>query len=159
MKSQIEIILHEYESQYLKIFRNFYPADGSTGFTERNQSVNFCNAFEKIYKNAFTWYEVPFKEDSNNHFDAIVVNPEEKEIFIVESKRFSNPNQKLISFGKDIRRILNRDNRTQIIKRLNDNEEELYSVYGVILADVWYETKIKREICDLWEDGFFIMTK
>jgi hypothetical protein len=37
----LESVLAEYKAKYVSVFRNFYPAMGSTGFPERNLSVNF----------------------------------------------------------------------------------------------------------------------
>ncbi len=156
MQSNIEQILKEYKNQYLKIFKNLYPSEGSVGFTERNLSVNFCNAFEKVHREACAWYEVSFEESSKYHFDAILVNPPTKEVFIIEAKRFSDPSGKLTSLGNDISRILEMDNKNRILNKLYDKDVANYTTYGVVLADVWEESDVKKDLSRLWrEKNFF----
>lgn len=156
MKTDFNKIIEEYTSAYKKILQSYYPAKRSVGFTERNQSVNFSKAIEKQYPSSFTWFEVPFEDNSRNHFDAMVVIPENMEIFIIEAKRFSDGHEKVISVGNDIKRINNSMNILGAIKNIENFEN--YIVYGVILADVWTETTIKNKIKDKWnlnENGFF----
>ena len=46
--------------EYIKILNVLYPSKGNTGFTERNLSVNFCNAYKQVFSNAVVWYEFTF---------------------------------------------------------------------------------------------------
>jgi hypothetical protein len=156
MKTNLSRILQEYINVYINILESYYPAKRSIGFTERNQTVNFSKAIEKVYPFAFTWFEVPFEDDSKNHFDAIVIIPEVKEIFIIEAKRFSDGNSKVVSVGKDIKRIENYNYISGAIETLKDSNQ--YSIYGVLLADLWTENSIKNKISDKWclgPDNFF----
>lgn len=156
MKTDINKIIDEYTKIYINILQSYYPAKRSVGFTERNQSVNFTKAIEKIYPTSFSWFEVPFEDKSKNHYDAMVIIPENKEIFIIESKRFSDGDMKVTSVGKDIMRIDNKKNILGAVESLANSNE--YSVYGVILADVWTVKPIKTRIRDTWnlkENNFF----
>lgn len=156
MKTDINAVLREYENLYVRILNEYYPAKRSVGFTERNQSVNLSKSLEKIHPDSFSWFEVPFSEDSKGHIDALIVNKETKEIFIVEAKRFSNVNKKIRDVCCDIERIDKISNVRSLIEELENRET--YSIYGVILADVWTETTKKKMIADLWKDdheGFF----
>ncbi len=144
---------------YEHIFRELYPAKNSTGFPERNLSVNFSKAYEKVAEernqNVVSWFEFQFGEKNNNHVDLVILNKTSKEFIIVESKRFSNPIKKIEEMGKDIQRIyaLERELRT-------DNDrihiDEMEHVYGVILADVWLGPKMKDIIYDSYQSKSFI---
>jgi len=156
MRTKIEDVMENYESFYVKILNEYYPAKRSAGFTERNQSVNFSKSMEKVHKESFTWFEVPFSEDSKCHIDALIVNKNAKEIFVVEAKRFTNANKKIKDVRSDIERIDDASTIQSLIEELDCRES--YDIYGVILADVWTETDDKAKIAELWrddQDGFF----
>lgn len=44
----INDVFGEYQGIYKKILGSFYPAKNSTGFQERNLSVNLSKAYEKV---------------------------------------------------------------------------------------------------------------
>ncbi|MCI7773417.1 MAG: hypothetical protein MR514_06100, partial [Succinivibrio sp.] len=100
----LESIFNLYKSRYLRIFEKIYPARNSTGFPERNLSVNFTKAYETYYSNCdvISWFELQFGENDNYHLDAVVANYTTKEIFLVEAKRFSNPAKKKEEIKEDI---------------------------------------------------------
>ena len=50
-------VFENYRYNYQRIFSILYPSKNSTGFTERNLSVNFANAYEQINPSAITWFE------------------------------------------------------------------------------------------------------
>ena len=152
---QMKSVFELYAEEYRNIFGMMYPAKNSTGFPERNLSVNFARAFEKMAKSnkqrCGAWYEFQFGEKNNLHVDAIILNPDAKEMLIIESKRFSNPVKKIEEVKEDITRIpklyneLKQENRIDmpIIKKC----------YGVILADVWDETDVKKDILESYLAG------
>ena len=145
-----------YKENYVKIFNVLYPAKGSTGFTERNLSVNFSKAYEKKYPSSVTWFEYQFGTKNNEHFDAIIVNKEKKELVIIESKRFSILSAKMREAGRDIKRMIDTalgcsDEFSRIV---NDYDE--YTVIGVFLADVWCETKTKCRIYESFRNKTFV---
>lgn len=142
----IDDILIRYKENYRRIFESIYPSKNGTGFTERNLSVNFAKAYESVYGNAITWYEFQFGEKNNLHYDAIIINPENKEIVVIESKRFSQVYQKVRDISGDIDRI--RKFKTEYFKEFIDRIPDVheYSVKGAILADVWTETSLKIDI-------------
>lgn len=154
MSSDFNSIISKFHDQYKRIFHYYYPAHGSTGFTERNLSVNFARAIETTSSDTFAWYEVPL-DRKIEHFDAMVVNMAAKEIYIIESKRFTNPKKKLKEVAYDIQRITNKNNQHIVQKKLKMTDIEEYTVYGVILADVWLETTPKKEIFKNWNETFF----
>lgn len=156
----IDKIINEYKKTYIKILCEMYPAKNSTGFPERNLSVNFSKAYEKIMgqddKDIVTWYEFQFGKKNNHHVDAIMLDKNNNSIFIMESKRFSNLPKKIYEVGQDINRIKElleelKEENQKGIKRIDLSNYKNY--YGVILADVWTETDFKKDILKSFQDG------
>ena len=155
LNKHLDKVFELYKENYEKIFDVFYPAKNSTGFTEHNLSVNFCKAYETVFPESISWFEYQFGEKNNKHFDAIVVNVQKKELLIIESKRFSKPAKKICEIKKDIIRI--KDTvvaHKEEFSRIPDFEK--YTVWGVILADVWVESKGKQEIYNSFCSKTFI---
>lgn len=158
--SKMKSTFLKYERIYSNILSNIYPAKNSTGFPERNLSVNFTKAYEKISEineeNAITWFEFQFGKSNQLHVDAVIVNYDANELLVIESKRFSNPRLKIREIGEDACRIedlvkeLN-DENAQGIKRIDMSRIE--NIYGVILADVWLENKTKIDIYESYLEG------
>ena len=144
-------IFEEYQRKYAKVFECLYPAKNSTGFPERNLSVNFSKAVEEVFPSACTWFELQFGPKNNYHFDAIIIIPEVKTILIVESKRFSNPIRKTEEIKNDMDRInkVKKEYFCEFNERIPGFSD--YTVCGVILADVWTETKRKVRIKESFE--------
>ena len=147
MIEMLEQVFKNYKKIYNTILLDFdfYPSLGSTGFQERNLTVYFSKAFDETYgnQNVISWFELQFGEKRNCHFDCVIIT--KSEIFFVESKRFSNPNDKIESVSSDIERI------QSFINEKFDSDERFmkyknHDVYGVILSDVWLETPVKKDI-------------
>ena len=143
----IEKVFLEYEQIYRDILNKFYPSLNSTGFQERNLTVNFSKCFDNVYgrENVVSWFELQFGEKNNNHFDCVIIA--DKKIFFVESKRFSSAKLKKDSANEDILRIEDfvKNGFCDDVRFANFRK---YEIYGVILADVWKETKAKIRIYD-----------
>ena len=82
-------------------------------------------------------------------------------MYVIESKRFSNPNAKMEEIGEDIERIHLFVN--ELYKECKEDSENarinmnsIKKCYGIILADVWLETSLKEEICEAYKDGNFL---
>lgn len=158
-------VFETYGDIYGDILAKIYPAKNSTGFTERNLTVNFSKAYEKVSKqknqNSFTWFEFQFGEENNLHIDAVIINETLHEMYIIESKRFSNPNPKMKEIGEDIERIhlfvneLRKECKADL-ENARIDMNNIKKCYGIILADVWLETSIKEEICEAYKDGTFL---
>ena len=145
-----------YLDRYINLLEKYYPAHGSTGFTERNQSVNFASAVEAVYPDAFTWYEAPIGDRRNEHVDAVIFIPSIHGMVMIESKRFSNTGKKLKDTAADIMRISKRDNHLAVVAGLDQRYKScLENVYGLVLADVWLETSTKNKIFNTWGKDFF----
>ena len=154
---EIDKVLQRYKENYCRIFEKIYPSHGGTGFTERNLSVNFAKAYESVYPDAITWYEFQFGKRNSQHYDAIIVDPENKKLIVIESKRFTNTEKKIESVGNDIERIREFEEATYLYefnKRIPDLQD--YSVVGVILADVWTEGSEKPKIKQSFENETFL---
>mgnify|MGYP006423449285 CR=1 FL=1 len=142
--------LHE---RYCKILENYYPAHGSTGFTERNLTSNFVFAIESILgDNSIFWLEAPIDIEKRKHIDAVVFDLKSQSSFLIESKRFSNPEQKILEANNDISRLKNRKHYELLEKKLKTKINERYAV---LLADVWRENEKKREIYDQWPTSVY----
>ncbi len=154
----VKKVFEEYHKKYVNVFNCLYPAKNSTGFPERNLSVNFSKAIEEVFTSACTWFEFQFGPKNNFHFDAIIIIPEVKTILIVESKRFSNPISKIEEIKNDMDRInkVKKEYFCEFDERIPKFAD--YSVCGVILADEWTETKRKKEVKESFERGNFIET-
>lgn len=148
----------EYRKLYETILNRIYPAKKSTGFPERNLSVNFSKSYESVVHKynqiAYTWFEFQFGEKNNKHLDALIINDTTHEIFIIEAKRYNNPQQKKSEICKDIDRI------PEFVKdldgRLNaDGTNRFgYNFYCIILADVWDETDEKKTIIEFYRKQY-----
>ena len=153
-------IFFEYGKLYANLLEKIYPAKNSTGFAERNLSVNFAKAYERMAEGnnqeVYTWYEFQFGDKNNLHVDAVIINESSKELIIIESKRYNNPQEKIKEVGKDIYRIqelvdeLKREHAEGIYRIKLD---QMVKCQGIILADVWTETDAKREILEAYKKG------
>lgn len=149
-------VFETYKSRYEDILTVLYPSKNSTGFTERNLSVNFATSYEMAHPGSVTWYEFQFGEKNNLHLDAVIVNKAKKEILLIESKRFKNATKQVAAVEKDILRIFfAKDECWEEFESRIDGFSN-YDVYGVILADVWTETKPKTKIKDAFENSSFV---
>ena len=154
-REELKSICDKYKRNYTNIFRYLYPSKNSTGFTEKNQTVNFCKALEEYYTSksdeCFSWYEFQFGSKNNLHLDAIFLNVTQKEIFFIEAKRYSNIGKKIIEVGKDIKRLLNLGwVEDEYNDRINLNG---YNFFGVILSDIWREGDKKEKIIAQWRNA------
>lgn len=154
MKTDLNKVIALYFKRYEKIFDIYYPSHDSTGFTERNQSVNFSSAMESIYSKTFTWYEVPLKT-KYEHCDAVIFNRNTKEMFVIEAKRFDKPSKKISELLSDVRRIINKESIDLIKTEYKNPEIDNFKFYALLLADVWLETPKKKKIYNEWGENFF----
>lgn len=158
-KELCDEVFYEYKKVYQNIFCRIYPSTGRTGFTERNQTVNFSKAYEYVarYDACATWFEFEF--DTTNHYDAIIINNSRKEIILLEAKRLTSITQQIDSVLRDVKRIKDFPSKTLMDSRFSNMLD--YKVYGLILMDVWDETNSKREVPDWFkvEKGGFIDKK
>ena len=154
--NDLQLVFDKYREKYARIFQGMYPAKNNTGFPERNLSVNFSKAIEALYPSAYSWFEFQFGVNNNLHFDAVVVVPETKALFVVESKRFSNLKKKIEGINGDILRMnkVPFEYREEFETRIAGFAD--FTVYGVVLADVWTETKGKGKIRDAFANGSFV---
>ena len=151
-----------YQQQYSKIFRFLYPAKNSTGFPERNLSVNFIKGYEKARcltsEEIISWYEFQFGNRNNFHVDAVLWNITLGELYLIESKRFNNPSVKIHEIQVDIKRI------HALVKELQSEYhtpkqrislDSISKVYGIILADAWSESRTKIDIIKSYNEHSF----
>ena len=152
----LEQVFDNYKKIYQNILDSFYPSLGSTGFQERNLTVNFSKAYERTYVNdeVSSWFELQFGEKKNNHFDSIIINRSKKIIYIVEAKRYSTPDAKKNSSINDITRIEEYvKNDFNVDPRFKNYKN--YKIYGIILGDVWQESNPKKDLYNSFHNKKF----
>lgn len=141
-------------TRYCKILENYYPAHGSTGFTERNLTNNFIISIENILgENSIFWLEAPIDIEKKKHIDAVVFDIKEKSSFMIESKRFSNPEQKIREANNDIIRM--KDPKHYGLLEKNLRKIKIENRYAILLADVWRENEKKITIYEQWPQSVY----
>lgn len=160
MQVFLDKLMVRLHNRYTTIFSHYYPAHGSTGFTERNLTNNFVSALESLYPGScFSWFEAPISLTEKKHMDAIVFT--ETELFLIEAKRFTAPQSKTHSVRNDIERMQSNEAHLLLEKGLINPIQR--QRYAVILADVWTETKGKQDIFETWptclNSGQFLYSK
>lgn len=148
----IKIAFCETCSMYERILKSYYPSFGNTGFTERNITFNFCNAFLKKSndENLIVWQEVPIKnnndENYSGHFDSLIIDDHNHKLFMIEAKRL-NETKKIDSINSDLVRI---KNKWSSINFGEKDDRKTYLKYLLILVDIWMpngkESKTKLEL-------------
>jgi len=145
-------------SMYERILKSYYPSFGNTGFTERNITFNFCNAFLKKSndENLIVWQEVPIKnkndENYTEHFDSLIIDDHNHKLFLIEAKRL-NETRKEEDINSDLVRI---KDKWSTINFGEKNDRKTYSKYLLILADIWMpygkKSKTKLELFNWFRD-------
>lgn len=133
-------------SSYIRTLTDFYPARGSTGFTEANQVHIYINALMHCLEDdsAVSWLEFPWVL-KKQHIDGFIYSPKHKSVFYIEAKRLSQKKKKQ-EIVRDIER-LHCDNKDFINQNgIVDFEHE----YVIALSDVWLETKWKKSMPEWW---------
>lgn len=127
-------------NRYEKIFESgFYPARGSTGFTEQNLVHTYVNALvNELGDDAIEWLEFPW-EDKKQHIDAIVFSKCNQSIYYIEAKRFRLPKQ-LTELNHDIQRVksfYHHHNFEKTMREHNITPSDFNTHCVVALADIW----------------------
>ena len=155
MKEYFEPIFDAYVERYKSILSTalFYPAKNSTGFPERNLSVNFAFAYQKLHPEAICWFEFQFGDNNKLHYDGLIIDPKECCVLVVESKRLKGE-KKIREIKADILRI--HEARAVLADDRIDKEMlPNYKIYGVVLADVWTISHGKTSASKLaYKDSF-----
>lgn len=82
-------VFKKMNEDYNNVFTCYYPASGSNGFTERNQTFFFTKNLLSIEKSAMCWQEVPFG-NNGEHIDTMIYLPDIKSVIYIEAKRLKN---------------------------------------------------------------------
>ncbi|OHE09662.1 MAG: hypothetical protein A2513_10090 [Sulfurimonas sp. RIFOXYD12_FULL_33_39] len=149
MNKVLETSFYTMCKKYNLMLKDFYPARGSTGFTESNQVHIYVNSLVKELNDDFIieWLEFPWV-DKKQHIDAMVYSPKHKTIFYIEAKRFSHQSKKQ-SLARDINRLINDDK--SFIKEYNI--KDIKNQYIIALSDIWLETTWKKNIKKWWQNN------
>lgn len=150
---------------YKHLLSLYYPAHGSTGFTERNQTCAFVSNLLRClgkevseeFLQPFVWYEAPIL---HGRVDAVVFAPAQEAVFFIEAKRLNEESKKKELVG-DAKRLLKSENRDPILKKWDWKKQGLpiTKQYIVCLADVWVKkhqksrTAWRQNVPTSWWEG------
>lgn len=157
-KQRLEKVMELYHNRYNAILERIKPSIQSNGFAEHNQTVNFVSAYELISCNkkeaVSSWYEFQILNGkrSNNRIDGIIINHSAKEIYLIEAKRISRNKvwKKKTELIDDYCRIMQLDKTSRFTEVLKDENVSDYSIYGILLFDIWTENKAEKKLYHKW---------
>lgn len=157
-KQRLEKVMELYHNRYNAILERIKPSIQSNGFAEHNQTVNFVSAYELISCNkkeaVSSWYEFQILNGkrSNNRIDGIIINHSAKEIYLIEAKRISRNKvwKKKTELIDDYCRIMQLDKTSRFTEVLKDEKVSDYSIYGILLFDIWTENKAEKKLYHKW---------
>lgn len=136
------------ETRYRNILSKYYPAHGSTGFTERNLTNNLVTSLEfALGKECISWFEAPICTDTNKHMDAVIFF--EDVTILIEAKRLTSIGSQLNSINEDINRMFS----SRTIAMLEHGlplSQLTRKRYSIVLVDVWTETNAKMNAYETW---------
>lgn len=159
-KQRLEKVMELYHNRYNAILQRIKPSIQSNGFAERNQTVNFVSSYELIADDkkeaVSSWYEfqIPNGKISDNHIDGIIINHSAKEIYLIEAKRISRNKvqDKKAELIDDYCRIMQLDKVSRFTEVLKGENVSDYSIYGILLFDIWTENKAEKELYHKWNE-------
>lgn len=159
-RQRLEKVMEIYHNRYNDILERIKPSIKSNGFAEHNQTVNFVSAYELIagYKKEVvsSWYEFQIQNGkrSDNRIDGIIVNHSTKEIYLIEAKRISRNKvrKKKAELIDDYCRIMQLDKVNRFTEALKGENVSDYSIYGILLFDIWTENKAEKELYHKWNE-------
>jgi hypothetical protein len=146
MENIISDSFYKMVNSYDKTLEKFYPARGSTGFTEANQVHIYINSLTSSLadENLVSWLEFPW-EQKKQHIDGFIYSPKHKTVFYIEAKRISHTKKKKEIIG-DIKRLCSADKKFIAENKVTDYKNQ----YIIVLSDVWLENKWKKSIPEWW---------
>jgi hypothetical protein len=135
MKHLIQTVFDNTVQSYERFLKDYYPAHGANGFTERNLTFNFSHNYLRQSPNAIIWQEVPLVKcgGKREHFDTLIIDNENKSILIIEAKRLGT-DAKYNSVQNDLTRI---KEKYKFVKDIEDKIDLGYSLYALLLVDIW----------------------
>lgn len=155
-KQRLEKVMEIYHNRYNDILERIKPSIKSNGFAEHNQTVNFVSAYELIAGDnkevVSSWYE--FQIPNGERIDGIIINHSAKEIYLIEAKRISRNKvqDKKAELVADYRRIMQLDKVIRFTEVLKGENVSDYSIYGILLFDIWTENEAEKELYHNWNE-------
>jgi len=154
MIEKLELACRAMSSRYTNILSQYYPAHGSTGFTERNLTNNLVVALESAFGEAcISWFEAPTCLIDGKHIDAVVFH--ENITILIEAKRLTSVKQQRRRYS-----IVLADVWTE-----NDEKTNAYEYWPNLLPTYFLETLLfskQLSFNDLcvegeWKDNYKIL--
>ncbi len=148
MIDKFKVVCNELKARYTKILSFYYPAHGSTGFTERNLTNNLVAAFEQVLGEfCISWFEAPICLEDGKHLDAVVFF--ESTTILIESKRLTSVKSQFASIANDIERMYSPKTIVLLERELRVRQTSR-SRYAIVLCDVWTENDEKTIAFESW---------
>ncbi|MEZ8699308.1 hypothetical protein [Vibrio lentus] len=148
MIEKLELACEAMSSRYTNILSQYYPAHGSTGFTERNLTNNLVVALESAFGEAcISWFEAPICLTDGKHIDAVVFH--ENITILIEAKRLTSVKQQMGCIERDVERMYSLNTIRMLENELRSNHNQRRR-YSIVLADVWTESDEKINAYESW---------
>ncbi|EMN7335877.1 hypothetical protein [Vibrio alginolyticus] len=151
MIEKLKLACRAMSSRYTNILSQYYPAHGSTGFTERNLTNNLVVALESAFGEAcISWFEAPICLIDGKHIDAVVFH--ENITILIEAKRLTSVKQQMGCIERDVERMFSINTIKMLEKELRSNHSQRRR-YSIVLADVWTENDEKTNAYESWPNS------
>lgn len=148
MIEKLELACGSMSSRYTNILSQYYPAHGSTGFTERNLTNNLVRALEDAFgEKCISWFEAPICLKDGKHIDAVVFY--EDITILIEAKRLTSVKSQIGAIEHDIERMFSTDTIDMLEEKFSSNHSKRRR-YSIVLADVWTENDEKINVYKSW---------
>ncbi|MCF0113148.1 MAG: hypothetical protein HUK20_05465 [Fibrobacter sp.] len=140
MEIEFDALLPNYCGRFEDVLKRIYPTNTcgpkGKGFNEVNQTLNFCNAYEWVYKYGVYWLEAPIdQEGKKQRADGLILDEMEGVAILIESKR-EVTNKSLQTLQAQWERIGKPESFAQALKYAK-NFSKIKHYYRVVLLDAW----------------------
>lgn len=162
MRLKLKSIFDTYVKNFNYDLGYLYTADISAGIEEVNQTVKFFEAAKQVCPGALICFnELQIADESgntnSNHIDGVIIDKNEHEIFLIESKKFTCSSKPKSLYCDAIRaQYIVKDKKIPWDERLmfTDFQKHDFKVYEVLLADLWvsYHPVFSPKLINNWDN-------
>ena len=161
VKDDINTAFENYCAEYSRILESdFKPWANQKKYSihETNLVVNFLYSYKnKVNEKSINWVEltIPLSncEKKNNRIDGLIIDRENKRVFLIEAKRISRLKKKTKELSEDLKAIVALSNNKELKDRLGI-ENKPYELHCLLLADFWQSRlskNVTEPICNIWD--------
>jgi hypothetical protein len=135
-------------SDYKEMFKTHYPKASGGGINEATQTYYFCKNLSQTINHKLSENEVKaslsleMPYGKNKRMDGVIVSPSTKEIFLIQAKRLKNSQTE--SIVDDVNKVFYE--KKDVLNKIELSDDSIdYSIYLVILADMWLHNSTPRK--------------